>query len=127
LVVLGPETAIAAGVGDRLRASGIATFGPDRSAGRLESSKIFAKRFMERHKIPTARAHVAHSLGASEKILAEWNGACVIKADGLASGKGVAVAENVDEARETLTAWYGPSRIPGGGTDVLLEEKLEGR
>jgi len=127
LVVLGPETAIAAGVGDRLRAAGIATFGPDRSSGRLESSKIFAKRFMERHKIPTARAHVVHSLAAAEKVLAEWSGACVIKADGLASGKGVIVAETIDEARETLAGWYGASRIPGGGTDVLLEEKLEGR
>ena len=58
LVVLGPETAIAAGVGDRLREARIATFGPNRSAGRLESSKIFAKRFMERHGVPTARNRV---------------------------------------------------------------------
>ncbi|HEX5275537.1 MAG TPA: phosphoribosylamine--glycine ligase [Candidatus Rubrimentiphilum sp.] len=127
LVVLGPETAIAAGVGDRLRASGIATFGPNRSAGRLESSKVFAKRFMERHNIATARASVVHSLSAAEKVLAEWTGPCVIKADGLASGKGVVVAETSAEARETLAAWYGASRIPGGGSDVLLEEKLEGR
>jgi phosphoribosylamine--glycine ligase len=127
LVVLGPETAIAAGVGDRLRAAGIAIFGPDRSAGRLESSKLFAKRFMERHKIPTARASVVHSLAAAEKALADWSGPCVIKADGLASGKGVVVTGTVDAARKTLSAWYGANRIPGGGSDVLLEEKLEGR
>src|SRR5271169_3830784 len=65
LVVLGPETAIAAGVGDRLRDAGIAVFGPNRSAGRLESSKIFAKRFMERHGIPTAKAIVIHSIDAA--------------------------------------------------------------
>jgi phosphoribosylamine--glycine ligase len=127
LVVIGPETAIAAGVADRLRGAGIATFGPDRSAGRLESSKIFAKHFMERHGIPTARATAVHSLAAAEKALADWNGPCVIKADGLASGKGVVVAENVASARETLQAWYGSNRVPGGGADVLLEEKLEGR
>ena len=75
LVVLGPETAIAAGVGDRLRDAGIAVFGPNRSGGRLESSKIFAKRFMERHGIPTARAAVVHSLDAANKALDEWMGA----------------------------------------------------
>lgn len=127
LVVLGPETAIAAGVGDRLRDAGISTFGPDRSAGRLESSKIFAKRFMERHEIPTARAVIVHSLIGGLKALDEWSGPCVIKADGLASGKGVVVAAGVDEAREVLREWYGSNRIPGGGADVLLEEKLEGR
>ena len=127
LAVIGPETAIASGVGDRLREAGIATFGPDRSGGRLESSKIFAKKFMERHNIPTARAVVAHSLGAAQKVLDEWNGACVIKADGLASGKGVVVAADAVEARSVLEEWYGGNRVPGGGADVLLEEKLEGR
>ncbi len=127
LVALGPETAIAAGVGDRLRDAGIATFGPDRSAGRLESSKTFAKRFMERHEIPTARAVIVHALSGALKALDDWSGPCVIKADGLASGKGVVVTAGVDEAREVLREWYGTNHIPGGGTDVLLEEKLEGR
>ncbi len=127
LAIIGPETAIASGVGDRLREAGIATFGPDRSGGRLESSKIFAKRFMERHNIPTARAAVVHSLGAAQKTLDEWTGACVIKADGLASGKGVVVAADAAEARSVLEDWYGGNRVPGGGADVLLEEKLEGR
>jgi phosphoribosylamine--glycine ligase len=127
LVVLGPETAIAAGVGDRLRDAGIAVFGPNRSSGRLESSKIFAKRFMERHGIPTARAAVVHSLDAANKALDEWDGAVVVKADGLAAGKGVIVTASVDEARAVLSEWYGHSRIPGGGSDVLLEQRLEGR
>jgi phosphoribosylamine--glycine ligase len=127
LVVLGPESAIAAGVGDRLREAGIAVFGPNRSGGRLESSKIFAKRFMERHSVPTARALVVHSLEGAMHALDEWNGAVVIKADGLASGKGVVVSPSVEDARAVLTGWYGENRIPGGGSDVLLEEKLEGR
>ncbi|HEY6327101.1 MAG TPA: phosphoribosylamine--glycine ligase [Candidatus Cybelea sp.] len=127
LVVLGPETAIAAGVGDRLRDAGLAVFGPNRSGGRLESSKIFAKRFMERHGIPTARAAVVHSLEAANKALDDWAGAVVVKADGLAAGKGVVVAANASEARALLADWYAHSKIPGGGSDVLLEERLEGR
>lgn len=127
LAVLGPETAIAAGVGDRLRDAGLAVFGPSRSAGRLESSKIFAKRFMERHDIPTAQAAVVHSLDAANRALEEWQGAVVVKADGLAAGKGVVVAPDVEAARAVLADWYGASRIPGGGTDVLLEQCLQGR
>ncbi len=127
LAVLGPETAIAAGVGDRLRDAGIPVFGPNRSGGRLESSKIFAKRFMERHGIPTARAAVVHSLDAANKALEQWHGAVVVKADGLAAGKGVVVAPSVDAARAVLADWYGRGRIPGGGSDVLLEERLAGR
>ncbi len=127
LVVLGPESAIAAGVGDRLRDAGIATFGPDRSGGRLESSKIFAKRFMERHGIPTARATVTHTLEAAQKALEDWDGGVVIKADGLAAGKGVVVTDSVDEAHPVLEEWYHGNHIPGGGSSVLLEEKLAGR
>ena len=127
LVVLGTEVAIAAGVGDRLRDAGIATFGPDRAGGRLESSKIFAKRFMERHGVPTARASVVHSLEGAHKALDEWYGGVVIKADGLAAGKGVVVCDDAHQARAILQEWYGGSRIPGGGNDVLLEEKLVGR
>jgi len=127
LVVLGPETAIAAGVGDRLREAKIPTFGPNRAAGRLESSKIFSKRFMERHGIPTARARVVHSLASAEKTLSDWRGGCVVKADGLAAGKGVVVTADAAGALAVLREWYGAAGVPGGGSDVLLEERLEGR
>jgi phosphoribosylamine--glycine ligase len=127
LAVIGPETSIAAGVPDRLREAGIPTFGPNRSAGRLESSKVFAKRFMERHGVPTARARVAHSLEASRKILNGWHGGCVVKADGLAAGKGVVVTASPEEAVAVLSAWFSGSGVPGGGSEVLLEERLEGR
>lgn len=127
LAVLGPETAIAAGVADRLREAGIATFGPSRSAGRLESSKVFAKRFMERHGIPTAQARVVHSLDAAQKALEDWRGACVVKADGLAAGKGVVVTPDPASARAVVADWYANGRVPGGGAEVLLEQRLEGR
>jgi len=127
LVVLGPETAIAAGAGDHLREAGIAVFGPNRSGGRLESSKVFGKRFMERHAIPTARAAVVRSLDAANRALEAWQGAVVIKADGLAAGKGVVVAPNAAAARAVLGDWYARGKVPGGGSDVLVEECLVGR
>ncbi len=127
LVVIGPETAIAAGVADRFREAKIATFGPNRAVGRLESSKVYSKRFMERYGIPTARSRVVHSLATAQKVLSDWRGGCVVKADGLAAGKGVVVAPDAASALAVLRDWYGEGGIPGGGSDVLLEEKLEGR
>ncbi len=128
VVVLGPESAIAAGVGDRLRDAGVPVFGPNRSSGRLESSKTFSKRFMLRHGVPTAKAAIVHSLQAANAALDEWNGrGVVVKADGLAAGKGVVVCDRVDEARAVLAEWYGKNKVPGGGSDVLLEERLDGR
>jgi phosphoribosylamine---glycine ligase len=128
LVVLGPESAIAAGVGDRLRDAGVLVFGPNRSSGRLESSKVYSKRFMQRHGVPTARAIIEHSLQSANKALDDWpGGSVVVKADGLAAGKGVVVCDSVDDARVVVGEWYGKNKIPGGGSDVLLEERLEGR
>jgi phosphoribosylamine--glycine ligase len=129
LAVLGPETAIAAGVGDRLREAGVAVFGPNRSAGRLESSKVFAKRFMQRYGVPTAKASVVHSLDAAVRVLDHHRGAggIVLKADGLASGKGVVVAADLAAAKKTLADWYGAGHVPGGGSAVLIEEFLQGR
>src|SRR5665213_3709721 len=89
LVVVGPEVAIASGVCDKLNDAGLRVFGPSRSSGRLESSKIFAKRFMERHGVPSARFVVVHSLETARKALDGWRGGVVVKADGLAAGKGV--------------------------------------
>ncbi len=126
LAVIGPETAIAAGVGDRLRDAGIAVFGPNRGGGRLETSKIFAKRFMERHGIPTARFRVVHSFDQATKALDDWTGAVVVKADGLAAGKGVVVADDVAAAKTILRSWY-ETGVPGGGVDVVLEQRLRGR
>jgi phosphoribosylamine---glycine ligase len=127
LVVVGPETALAAGVGDRLRDAGLVVFGPNRSGARLESSKIFAKRFMERHEIPTARFAVVHSLAQARKALDGFSGGVVVKADGLAAGKGVVVCDDNAAATAVLTEWYGQNAIPGGGKDIVLEERMTGR
>jgi phosphoribosylamine--glycine ligase len=127
LVVIGPESAIASGLADKMRDAGLRVFGPNRSSGRLESSKIFSKRFMERHGIPTARASVVHSVATAKKALIDWQGGVVVKADGLAAGKGVVVCDDKAAALEVLEGWYGDRKVPGGGADVLLEEKLEGR
>jgi len=127
LVVLGPETAIAAGGGDRLRDAGISVFGPNRSGGRLETSKVFAKRFMERHGIPTARFAVAHTFDQAKRALAGWQGGAVVKADGIAAGKGVVVCDDAAGATDLLRRWYDENAIPGGGHDVVIEERLSGR
>ena len=126
LAVLGPETAIAAGVGDRLRDAGIATFGPGRSAGRLESSKVFSKRFMERHGIPTAKARVVHSLTAAEKTLADWSGGCVVKADGLAAGKGVVICPSRRAAVEAAQGLLSGKLLGSAELQLVIEEFLVG-
>jgi phosphoribosylamine--glycine ligase len=128
LAVIGPEASLAAGLADALRTAGIPTFGPNRNGARLESSKAFAKQFMARHGIPTARFRLAHDLKQAQRQLIEWAwGSVVVKADGLASGKGVVVCETVAEAKTLLEGWYGERKVPGGGSTVVLEEALRGR
>ena len=127
LAVIGPEAALAAGLADALREAGIAVFGPGRAGAKLESSKAFAKQFMRNHGVPTAKFRVVHDKKQAQRALAEWEGGVVIKADGLAAGKGVVVCTTVEEGREILDGWYGGQKVPGGGTSVVLEELLEGR
>ncbi|MBV8461142.1 MAG: phosphoribosylamine--glycine ligase [Candidatus Eremiobacteraeota bacterium] len=127
LAVIGPEAALAAGVSDALRANGIAVFGPSRAAARLESSKAFAKQFMERYGIPTARHRVVHDRKAAERVLKYFGDGVVLKADGLAAGKGVVVCADVNEARDVLEQWYDERKLPGGGTSIVMEERLSGQ
>lgn len=126
LAVIGPEAALAAGVSDALRAAGIAVFGPSRAGARLETSKAYAKQFMDRHGIPTARHREAHDLRQAERALALFPGGVVLKADGLAGGKGVVVCASADEGRSVLAQWYGQRKLPGGGTCAVIEERLDG-
>ena len=127
LAVIGPEAALAAGVADALRASGIPTFGPARAGARLESSKAFAKQWMMRYGIPTAAFKVAHDRKQALRALNDWNGGVVLKADGLAAGKGVIVVDSADAARPIIEQWYDTRSLPGGGTTIVLEERLEGK
>lgn len=127
LAVIGPEAALAAGVSDALREASIPVFGPGRSGARLESSKAFSKQFMARHGIPTARFKVVHDVKQAQRSLADWDGGVVVKADGLAGGKGVVVCDGPESALTVLADWYTNHKVPGGGVSVVLEEALIGR
>lgn len=122
LVVVGPEAPLAEGLVDRLEAAGIACCGPRQGAARLESSKAFAKAFMDRHGIPTAGWSV-HTEAASAH--AAITGPCVVKADGLAAGKGVIVAREAAQAHAAVDEIFG-GRFGEAGARVLIEELLVG-
>src|SRR5690606_21179787 len=126
LVVVGPEDPLAAGVADRLREAGIATFGPSAAAARLEASKAFAKAFMARHGIPTARHRVFDALEPARAHVRALGGPCVVKADGLAGGKGVAVCDGIADAERALEEIMGARRFGAAGARVVVEERLVG-
>ena len=126
LVVIGPEAPLAAGVADELRAAGLRVFGPSRAAARLESSKWFAKELMEAAGIPTARAESFTDVETAIAALDRWGPPWVIKADGLAAGKGVRVTRDRDEAGAFLAECLSGARFGASGSRVLLEEFLEG-
>ena len=126
LVVIGPEAALAAGVSDRLREAGFPVFGPSAAAARLETSKAFAKRFMARHRIPTAAFEVFEDLAAAQRHVRALAGPCVVKADGLAAGKGVAVCDGPADALAALDEMMGARRFGAAGARVVIEERLAG-
>jgi phosphoribosylamine--glycine ligase len=126
LVVVGPEDPLAAGIADRLRAHGLATFGPSAAAARLEASKAFAKAFMHRHRIPTASYEVFDDLEAARAHVRRLAGPCVVKADGLAAGKGVTVCDGPDDAERALGEAMGERRFGAAGARVVIEERLFG-
>ncbi|HVD00609.1 MAG TPA: phosphoribosylamine--glycine ligase [Candidatus Dormibacteraeota bacterium] len=126
LVVLGPESAVAAGVGDALRAEGIPAFGPNRDPGRIESSKAFAKDLMRRAGIPTADFGVFTEAGPAKAWAAERDGRVVVKADGLALGKGVIVCGDREEADRAIEAMLVERSFGRSGSTAVVEERLEG-
>jgi phosphoribosylamine--glycine ligase len=126
LVVIGPETALELGLADALRAVGIATLGPGREAARLESSKRHAKEILERLHIPTAAFRVAESPEEAERLLEGASYPLVVKADGLAAGKGVVIAADAAEARKTIDAWMRRGALGQAARAVIVEEWLEG-
>ncbi|MGE5131023.1 MAG: phosphoribosylamine--glycine ligase [Sphingomonadaceae bacterium] len=126
LTVVGPEAPLAEGVVDAFRAAGLKIFGPTRAAAQLEASKDFAKRFMVRHRIPTAR-HETFDHAPAAKAYADRHGApLVVKADGLAAGKGVVVAATLAEAHAAIDMMLLEHRMGDAGGRVVLEDFLEG-
>jgi len=126
LVVVGPEDPLAAGLADRLRENGVAVFGPSGAAAQLEASKAFAKEFMARHGIPTAAFRVFTDREAAVAHVRERGGPCVVKADGLAAGKGVYVCDGPAEAETALSEIMGERRFGEAGARVVIEDRLEG-
>jgi phosphoribosylamine--glycine ligase len=126
LTVVGPEAPLAAGVVDAFRAAGLKIFGPTQAAAQLESSKDFAKQFLVRHNIPTAR-YQTFSDAAQAHAYVEAEGApIVIKADGLAAGKGVVVAMSVPEAHAAIDMMLVGNKMGDAGARVVIEEFMEG-
>ncbi|GAA1782033.1 phosphoribosylamine--glycine ligase [Leucobacter iarius] len=120
LVVVGPEAPLVAGVADPLRAAGVPVFGPDAAAAQLEGSKAFAKRIMDEAGVPTGRAARVASVEEAGPVLDEFGAPYVVKADGLAAGKGVLVTEDRAAALDHVATW-----APHG--EVLVEEFLDGQ
>jgi phosphoribosylamine--glycine ligase len=125
LVVVGPETALEQGLADRLAASGIPCFGPTAKAAQLETSKAFSKAFMERHEIPTAGYGVYERLHEARQALSVFRPPYVIKADGLAAGKGVAISPDKREAQAEIERMLG-GRFGTAGARVVIEEFMDG-
>ena len=126
LTVIGPDDPLAAGIVDVFDSEGLRVFGPTKSAARLESSKIFAKELMRAKRIPTARAAIFEKPEAAFAFLKESHFPIVIKADGLALGKGVIVAQNVEEGMAAVTAMMSEGRFGEAGRRLLIEECLAG-
>ncbi len=126
LTVVGPELPLTLGIADEFRRRGLVIFGPSARAAELEGSKVFAKQFMERHGIPTARFEVVHGADEARAAQKRFGFPVVVKADGLASGKGVLIAHDRDELDQALAVMFEERRFGAGGDRVLIEEHLEG-
>jgi phosphoribosylamine--glycine ligase len=125
LVVIGPDAAVAAGLADAMAGAGIACFGPTAAAGRLESSKAFTRAFAERHGLPSARYGVFEAAAPAKAFLANFTAPYVIKADGLAAGKGVVIAPDLAAAQFAIDDALG-GRFGAAGARVVIEAYLEG-
>ena len=126
LTVVGPEAPLAAGVVDAFRDAGLRIFGPTRAAAQLESSKDFAKSFMARHKIPTAQHQTFDNAEAAKAYVARRGAPIVVKADGLAAGKGVVVAASVAEAHAAIDQMMTQKSLGAAGARMVVEDFLEG-
>jgi phosphoribosylamine---glycine ligase len=126
--IVGPELPLSLGVADTFSAHGLLLLGPSRAAARLESSKAFAKAFLARHQVPTARFHTTESIDNAVAIVrsSEFGFPVVLKADGLAAGKGVVIAEDLPTAEAAITAAMQERRFGSAGERLVIEECLSG-
>ncbi|MCL2589315.1 MAG: phosphoribosylamine--glycine ligase [Betaproteobacteria bacterium] len=126
LTIVGPEAPLADGIVDIFRARGLRIFGPTKAAAQLESSKDFAKRFMVRHRIPTATFETFTNAESAHAYVEKQGAPIVIKADGLAAGKGVVVAETLKEAHITIDDMLASNKLGEAGARIVIEEFLNG-
>jgi phosphoribosylamine--glycine ligase len=126
LTIVGPEAPLSQGIVDAFRAAGLKIFGPTKAAAQLESSKDFAKAFMVRHNIPTAAYATFTDAKLAHDYLTQQGAPIVIKADGLAAGKGVVVAMTEDEAHAAIDAMLADNKLGSAGARVVIEEFLTG-
>ena len=126
LTVVGPDDALAGGIVDRFRARGLAIFGPTEAAARLESSKVFAKKLMERVGVPTARHQSFTDSQAASTYIREQGAPIVVKASGLAAGKGAVVCQSVDQALAAAHDMLDGDALGGAGHHIVVEEYMAG-
>ena len=126
LVVVGPEAPLVAGLADVLNKAGIPVFGPSKAAAQLEGSKVFAKDLMKKYNIPTAAYGVFHKVDEAKEFISQTGAPIVVKADGLAAGKGVVVAMTIDEANAAVEDMLSGNRFGEAGSTVVIEEFMEG-
>ncbi|KFJ07702.1 phosphoribosylamine--glycine ligase [Bifidobacterium thermophilum] len=126
-VFVGPEVPLIQGIVDDFEANGIKAFGPNKAAAQIEGSKDFAKQLMERHGIPTAKYRTFDDLDSAETYVRDHGAPIVVKADGLAAGKGVTVAMDVDTALKALEDIFVDHRFGAAGAKVVIEDYLEGQ
>jgi len=127
LTVVGPENPLAAGIVDKFTERGLAIFGPTQAAAEIESSKVFSKDLMQRHGIPCAKSASFNDLEKAKEYVEKQKKPIVIKADGLAAGKGVIIAETVPQAIEALEGVMKTKNFGAAGDSVVIEEYLMGR
>jgi phosphoribosylamine--glycine ligase len=127
LTVVGPEAPLAAGIVDEFINQKLRVFGPNKKAAQLEASKIFAKELMAKYKVPTARFGIFEDASAAKKYIEKIGAPCVVKADGLAAGKGVVVAKTVEEAKQAVTLMMEEKVFGDSGRRVIIEECLQGQ
>ncbi len=126
LTIVGPEIPLSLGLVDELARRGMRAFGPTRRAAMLETSKVFAKEFMQRHQLPTAHYAVCEAAGELPEALALFHAPVVVKADGLAAGKGVVICDSKEEAEQVATQMLEGKLLGEAASKVILEEYLEG-